>query len=53
MLSKINTKKKLLLFPAMFVIIVIFVGVIYTHYSNIADQRNELHLKLKFLFKMF
>ncbi|QEZ90249.1 methyl-accepting chemotaxis protein [Aliarcobacter cibarius] len=45
MLSKINTKKKLLLFPAMFVIIVIFVGVIYTHYSNIADQRNEAALK--------
>jgi methyl-accepting chemotaxis protein len=45
MLSKINTKKKLLLFPAMFVIIVIFVGVIYTHYSNVADQRNEAALK--------
>ena len=45
MLNKINTKLKLLLFPILFVIIVILVGVIYTHWNNITNIRNESSLK--------
>jgi methyl-accepting chemotaxis protein len=45
MLSKIDTKKKLLLFPAMFIIIVILSGWVYSHWSNIASARNEVASK--------
>ena len=46
MLHKINTQKKLLLFPTIFIIIIIvLVGNIYTHYSNIANTRNEVAIK--------
>ncbi|MEM5559090.1 chemotaxis protein, partial [Aliarcobacter cryaerophilus] len=45
MLHKINTKKKLLLFPTIFTIIIVLVGNIYTHYSNIANTRNEVAIK--------
>ena len=47
MLSKIDTKKKLLLFPAMFIIIVILSGWVYSHWSNIASARNEVASKAK------
>ena len=45
MLSKIDTKKKLLVFPSMFIIIVVLVGLLYTHYSNISNSRNEAAVK--------
>ena len=45
MLSKIDTKKKLLLFPAMFIIIVILSGWVYSHWSNLASVRNEVASK--------
>ena len=45
MLSKIDTKKKLLLFPAMFIIIVILSGWVYSHWSNLASARNEVASK--------
>ncbi|MDD2973951.1 MAG: methyl-accepting chemotaxis protein [Aliarcobacter cryaerophilus] len=45
MLHKINTKKKLLLFPTIFIIIIVLVGNIYTHYSNIANTRNGVAIK--------
>ena len=45
MLSKIDTKKKLLLFPAMFIIIVILSGWVYSHWSNFASARNEVAIK--------
>ena len=45
MLSKIDTKKKLLLFPAMFIIIVILSGWVYSHWSNFASARNEVASK--------
>jgi methyl-accepting chemotaxis protein len=41
MLSKIDTKKKLLLFPLMFIIIVILSGWVYSHWSNISNARIE------------
>ena len=41
MLSKIDTKKKLLLFPLMFIIIVIISGWVYSYWSNISNSRNE------------
>ena len=47
MLSKIDTKKKLLLFPAMFIIIVILSGWVYSHWSNFASARNEVASKAK------
>ncbi|MFA7090696.1 MAG: methyl-accepting chemotaxis protein [Arcobacteraceae bacterium] len=41
MLKNINTKKKLLLFPLLFTIIVIASVVIYVHYSTMANVRNN------------
>lgn len=42
MLNKLNTKQELLLFPVIFAIIVICVGIIYTHYNNVSNSRNEV-----------
>jgi methyl-accepting chemotaxis protein len=41
MLKNINTKKKLLLFPLLFTVIVLVSVVIYVHYSTIANTRNN------------
>ena len=41
MLKNINTKKKLLLFPLLFTIIVIVSVLIYVHYSTMANVRNN------------
>ncbi|MDD4329998.1 MAG: methyl-accepting chemotaxis protein [Aliarcobacter sp.] len=45
MLRKIDTKKKLLLFPVMFMIIVILSGIVYSHWSNKSNTRNEIALE--------
>jgi methyl-accepting chemotaxis protein len=45
MIKNINTKMKLLLFPFMFVIIVVVSGFVYLHYSDIESKRNEVALK--------
>jgi methyl-accepting chemotaxis protein len=45
MLSKIDTKKKLLLFPSIFIIIVVLSGIIYSHWSNVSNTRNEAAIK--------
>ena len=45
MLSRINTKMKLLLFPIIFLLIVVTVGAVYIHYSSIADARNTAAIK--------
>ena len=45
MLRKIDTKKKLLLFPVMFMIIVILSGIVYSHWSNESNTRSEVALK--------
>ncbi|MDX4025873.1 methyl-accepting chemotaxis protein [Aliarcobacter skirrowii] len=45
MLSRISTKKKLLLFPIIFLLIVVTVGAVYIHYSSIADARNTAAIK--------
>jgi methyl-accepting chemotaxis protein len=45
MLSRISTKKKLLLFPSIFVVIVILVGAIYSYWSNISNNRIESTIK--------
>ena len=45
MLRKIDTKKKLLLFPVMFMIIVILSGIVYSHWSNESNTRNEIALE--------
>mgnify|MGYP003536843387 CR=1 FL=1 len=45
MLNQINTNKKLLLFPTMFLVIVILSGMLYTYYSNIANERNSAAIK--------
>ncbi|WP_419770038.1 MAG: methyl-accepting chemotaxis protein [Candidatus Marinarcus sp.] len=44
MLNQMSTKKKLLLFPTLFVLIVIISGIIYNHYSTISNTRNEAAL---------
>jgi len=45
MLKNINTKMKLLLFPFMFIIIVIVSGVVYIHYSDIENARNKVAIE--------
>lgn len=40
MFSKMDTKKKLLLFPSMFIIIVLL-GIIYYHWNNVSSARIE------------
>ena len=45
MLRKIDTKKKLLLFPVMFMLIVILSGIVYSHWSNESNTRNEIALE--------
>ncbi|MDD3054951.1 MAG: methyl-accepting chemotaxis protein [Aliarcobacter sp.] len=45
MLRKIDTKKKLLLFPIMFMIIVILSGIVYSNLSSKSNTRNELALE--------
>ena len=44
-LDKINTKKKLLLFPTLFIIIVVLSGIIYSHWNNISNARSEAATK--------
>jgi methyl-accepting chemotaxis protein len=41
MLNNINTRKKLLLFPLLFTVIVIVSVFVYVHYNNIATIRNN------------
>ena len=41
MLSKINTKKKLLLFPLLFLVIVILSTLVYSHWNNVSNKRSE------------
>ncbi len=45
MLSKIDTKKKLLLFPIIFLIIVVLSGVVYSYWSNISNKRSDAAVK--------
>ncbi|MFX4267779.1 methyl-accepting chemotaxis protein [Aliarcobacter butzleri] len=41
MLKNMNMRKKLFLFPILFILIVIGSGLVYKHFSNIAHQRNN------------
>ncbi|MCT7603790.1 methyl-accepting chemotaxis protein [Aliarcobacter butzleri] len=41
MLKNMNMRKKLFLFPLLFILIVIGSGLVYKHFSNIAHQRNN------------
>ena len=45
MIKNINTKMKLLLFPFMFVIIVVVSGVVYTHFSGVENSRNQISIR--------
>ena len=45
MIKNINTKMKLLLFPFMFVIIVLVSGFVYLHYSDLESKRSEVASK--------
>lgn len=45
MIKNINTKMKLLLFPFMFVIIVIVSGFVYLHYSGVENSRNQVAIQ--------
>ena len=42
MLKNMSTKKKLFLFPVLFVLIVVASAFIYKHYSNMANTRNHV-----------
>jgi methyl-accepting chemotaxis protein len=41
MLSSLNTKKKLFLFPILFILIVIGSALVYQHYNNLSTARNN------------
>ncbi|MDZ7818827.1 MAG: methyl-accepting chemotaxis protein [Aliarcobacter sp.] len=45
MIKNINTKMKLLLFPLMFVVIVVISAWVYTHYSSLENTRNQVTIK--------
>ena len=45
MLKNLNTKMKLLLFPFMFIVIVVLSAFVYLNYSSLAEKRNEVALK--------
>ena len=45
MIKNINTKMKLLLFPLMFVIIVVVSGFVYFHYSGLENSRNQVAIE--------
>ena len=45
MIKNINTRTKLLLFPLMFVIIVVISGFVYSHYSGV--QNTRIHVAMK------
>ena len=49
MLKNLSTKMKLLLFPLMFIVIVIICATIYVNKSNFADKRNEIAIKTEVL----
>jgi len=51
MLNKISTKKKLLLFPSIFVVIVLLVGAIYTYWSNVSNVRSQSAIKTETFIK--
>ncbi len=42
MLRNLSTKKKLFLFPVLFVLIVVVSAFIYKYYSNLANTRNHV-----------
>ncbi|PUE63741.1 methyl-accepting chemotaxis protein [Arcobacter caeni] len=42
MFSRINTKKKLLVFPILFIVIVIVVSFFYLHFNKLANTRNSI-----------
>ena len=44
-MKNLNTKMKLLLFPLMFIIIIVTSGLIYTYFSGIEDSRNKVALE--------
>ncbi len=45
MLKNLNTKMKLLLFPFMFIVIVVLSALIYLNYSGLAEKRNAVALE--------
>ena len=45
MLKNLNTKMKLLLFPFMFIVIVVLSAFVYLNYSSLAEKTNEVALK--------
>ncbi|BAK70734.1 methyl-accepting chemotaxis protein [Aliarcobacter butzleri] len=45
MLQNFNTRKKLLLFPVLFVLLIIVSAFVYTHYNNIANKRNHVAIE--------
>ncbi|KLE11032.1 chemotaxis protein, partial [Aliarcobacter butzleri L355] len=45
MLQNFNTRKKLLLFPVLFVLLIIVSAFVYTHYNNIANKRNQIAIE--------
>ncbi|WP_419764351.1 MAG: methyl-accepting chemotaxis protein [Arcobacter sp.] len=45
MLNKINMKKKLLIFPSLFILSMVISGLIYSNFSSVSDTRNEVAFK--------
>ncbi|MFA7084297.1 MAG: methyl-accepting chemotaxis protein [Arcobacteraceae bacterium] len=45
MLSSVNTKKKLFLFPIIFIVIILTSAVVYVYYNNMVEGRNDIAIK--------
>ncbi|MGE4463034.1 MAG: chemotaxis protein, partial [Arcobacter sp.] len=45
MLKRINTKKKLLIFPAVFILIMLISGIAYNYFSNLENSRSKISLE--------
>ncbi|MCT7912133.1 methyl-accepting chemotaxis protein [Arcobacter lacus] len=45
MLKRINTKKKLFIFPVMFILIMLISGIAYNHFSNLENSRSKISLE--------
>ena len=45
MISNLKTKQKLLLFPIFFVVVVVVSSIIYLHFNNVKEEKNEIAIE--------
>lgn len=45
MIKNISTRVKLLIFPLMFIVIVVISAVVYTYFNNLQNSRNQISMQ--------